>query len=59
MSRAYLRSTFHLPPANVEAVPPRLTVPQRKSIIEGEDEYNACIAALKTWNTRYTGPAGF
>lgn len=27
--------------------------PQRKSIIEGEDEYNACIAALKTWNTRY------
>lgn len=27
MSRAYLRSTFHLPPANVEAVPPRLTVP--------------------------------
>lgn len=20
---------------------------------------NACIAALKTWNTRYTGPAGF
>lgn len=33
--------------------------PQRKSIIEGEDEYNACIAALKTWNTRYTGPAGF
>ena len=25
--------------------------PQRKSIIEGEDEYNACIAALKTWNT--------
>lgn len=33
--------------------------PQRKSIIEGEDEYNACIAALKTWNTRYAGPAGF
>lgn len=33
--------------------------PQRKSIIEGEDEYNACIAALKTWNTRYTSPAGF
>ena len=28
--------------------------PQRKSIIEGEDEYNACIAALKTWNTRYS-----
>lgn len=28
---------------------------QRKSIIEGEDEYNACIAALKTWNTRYRG----
>ena len=27
--------------------------PQRKSIIEGEDEYNACIAALKTWNTRH------
>ena len=27
--------------------------PQRKSIIEGEDEANACIAALKTWNTRY------
>lgn len=27
--------------------------PQRKSIIEGEDEYNACIAALKTWNSRY------
>ena len=27
--------------------------PQRKSIIEGKDEYNACIAALKTWNTRY------
>lgn len=26
---------------------------QRKSIIEGEDEYNACIAALKTWNTRH------
>ena len=25
----------------------------RKSIIEGEDEYNACIAALKTWNTRH------
>lgn len=24
-----------------------------------EDEYNACIAALKTWNTRYTGSAGF
>lgn len=22
--------------------------------IEGEDEYNACIAALKTWNTRYS-----
>lgn len=21
--------------------------------IEGEDEYSACIAALKTWNTRY------
>lgn len=21
--------------------------------IEGEDEYNACIAALKTWNTRH------
>lgn len=21
--------------------------------MEGEDEYNACIAALKTWNTRY------
>ena len=20
---------------------------------EGEDEYNACIAALKTWNTRH------
>lgn len=32
--------------------------PQRKSIIEGEDEYNACIAALKTWNTRYTDPDG-
>lgn len=28
--------------------------PQRKSIIEGEDEYNACIAALNTWNTRYS-----
>ena len=28
--------------------------PQRKSIIEGEDEYNACIVALKTWNTRYS-----
>lgn len=28
--------------------------PQRKSIIEGEDEYNACIAALKTWNNRYS-----
>lgn len=28
--------------------------PQRKSIIEGEDEYNACIGALKTWNTRYS-----
>lgn len=27
---------------------------QRKSIIEGEDEYNACIAALKTWNIRYS-----
>lgn len=27
--------------------------PQRKSIIEGEDEYNACIAALKTWNNRF------
>lgn len=27
--------------------------PQRKSIIEGKDEYNACIAALKTWNTRH------
>lgn len=27
--------------------------PQRKSIIEGEDEYNACIAALKTWNARH------
>lgn len=27
--------------------------PQRKSIIEGEDEYTACIAALKTWNTRH------
>lgn len=26
----------------------------RKSIIESEDEYNACIAALKTWNTRYS-----
>lgn len=26
---------------------------ERKSIIEGEDEYNACIAALKTWNTRH------
>lgn len=23
MSRAYLRSTFHLPPANVEVAPPR------------------------------------
>lgn len=49
MSRAYLRSTFHLPPANAE-----IDGPQRKSIIEGEDEYNACIAALKTWNTRYS-----
>ena len=27
--------------------------PKRGSIIEGEDEYNACIAALKTWNTRF------
>ena len=27
--------------------------PKRGSIIEGEDEYNACIAALKTWNTRH------
>ena len=26
---------------------------ERGSIIEGEDEYNACIAALKTWNTRH------
>lgn len=26
--------------------------PKRGSIIEGEDEYNACIAALKVWNTR-------
>lgn len=24
------------------------------SYVEGEDEYNACIAALKTWNTRYS-----
>ena len=27
--------------------------PKRGSIIEGEDEYYACIAALKTWNTRF------
>lgn len=26
--------------------------PKRGSIIEGEDEYNACMAALKVWNTR-------
>lgn len=52
MSRAYLRSTFHLPPANAE-VAAEIDGPQRKSIIEGEDEYNACIAALKTWNTRH------
>lgn len=24
------------------------------SYVEGEDEYNACIAALNTWNTRYS-----
>lgn len=54
MSRAYLRSTFHLPPANVEGCTAEIDGPQRKSIIEGEDEYNACIAALKTWNTRYS-----
>lgn len=53
MSRAYLRSTFHLPPANVELGAGEIDGPQRKSIIEGEDEYNACIAALKTWNTRH------
>ena len=49
---------FHLPPA-MSRLYREIDGPQRKSIIEGEDEYNACIAALKTWNTRYTGPAGF
>lgn len=24
-----------------------------KIVIDAEDEYNACIAALKTWNTRH------
>lgn len=26
---------------------------ERRNAIKLEDEYNACIAALKTWNTRY------
>ena len=29
--------------------------PKRGSIIEGEDEYYACIAALKVWETRKGG----
>ena len=40
--RAFVIEPFVVPTGSME------------SIIEGEDEYNACIAALKTWNTRYS-----